>query len=280
MTTDFQQDRISLGARLRELRTEAGLNGRELAARLGWLPSKVSKLENGKQTPSPADLAAWADGVGQPTVAAELKGRLQGFETRYRSWRRQLATGHRARQEAGAVELSRTRVMRGYESAVIPGIFQTAEYARAILSRYGELRGTPRDVEPAVSARMRRQEALYEPGREFHTLLWEGALRVLICEPSVLLGQLDRLSGLLGLEAVRLGIIPFEMPVRVAPGDGFWIYDERLVISETWNTEMWLDDGADVALFSRIWGALDESAVYGAPAHRLIARAKAALDLA
>ena len=280
MTTDFQQDRISLGARLRELRTEAGLNGRELAARLGWLPSKVSKLENGKQTPSPADLAAWADGVGQPTVAAELKGRLQGFETRYRSWRRQLATGHRARQEAGAVELSRTRVMRGYESAVIPGIFQTAEYARAILSRYGELRGTPRDVEPAVSARMRRQEALYEPGREFHALLWEGALRVLICEPSVLLGQLDRLSGLLGLEAVRLGIIPFEMPVRVAPGDGFWIYDERLVISETWNTEMWLDDGADVALFSRIWGALDESAVYGAPAHRLIARAKAALDLA
>ncbi|QMU78584.1 helix-turn-helix transcriptional regulator [Streptacidiphilus sp. PB12-B1b] len=279
MSTDFQQARIALGARLRELRTEAGLTGRQLAANLGWLPSKVSKLENGKQTPSIADLEAWAGGVGNPESAAELKGRLRGFETRYRSWRRQLAGGHRARQEAGIVELSQTRVVRGAEFGVIPGIFQTAEYARAVLNRYVELRGTPRDVEPAVSARMRRQEALYEPGREFHALIWEGALRVLICRPDVLVGQLDRLVGLLGLGTVSLGIIPFEAPMRIAPGDGFWIYDDRLVISETWNAEMWLDDAAEVALFTKIWDTLNESAFYGAQAHRLIGRARAALDL-
>ncbi|MEY9965339.1 transcriptional regulator with XRE-family HTH domain [Streptacidiphilus sp. MAP12-16] len=249
-------------------------------ASLGWLPSKVSKLENGKQTPSLADLDAWAQGVGNPESAVELKGRLRGFETRYRSWRRQLAGGHRARQEAGIVELSQTRVMRGAEFGVIPGIFQTAEYARAVLTRYVELRGTVRDVEPAVSARMRRQEALYEPGREFHALIWEGALRVLICRPDVLVGQLDRLVGLLGLGTVSLGIIPFEAPLRIAPGDGFWIYDDRLVISETWNTEMWLDDATDVALFTKIWDTLNESAFYGPQAHRLIARARAALDLA
>lgn len=280
MSTDFQQARITLGARLRELRTEAGLTGRELAHALGWLPSKVSKLENAKQTPSIADLEAWARGVGNPESAVELKGRLRGFETRYRSWRRQLSSGHRARQEAGIVELSRTRVMRGAEFGVIPGIFQTAEYARAVLTRYVELRGTPRDVEPAVSARMRRQEALYEPGREFHALIWEGALRVLICSPDVLVGQLDRLAGLLGLGTVSLGIIPFEAPMRIAPGDGFWIYDDRLVISESWNTEMWLDDATDVALFGKIWDTLNESAFYGPQAHRLIARARAALDLA
>ncbi len=271
---------MTLGARLRELRTEAGLTGRELARTLGWLPSKVSKLENAKQTPSIADLEAWAQGVGNPESAVELKGRLRGFETRYRSWRRQLSSGHRARQEAGIAELSRTRVMRGAEFGVIPGVFQTAEYARAVLTRYVELRGTPRDVEPAVSARMRRQEALYEPGREFHALIWEGALRVLICSPDVLVGQLDRLVGLLGMSTVSIGIIPFEAPMRIAPGDGFWIYDDRLVISETWNTEMWLDDATDVALFSKIWDTLNESAFYGPQAHRLIARARAALDLA
>ena len=280
MSTDFQQARITLGARLRELRTEAGLTGRQLAMALEWLPSKVSKLENGKQTPSLADLDAWAQGVGNPESAVELKGRLRGFETRYRSWRRQLAGGHRARQEAGIVELSQTRVMRGAEFGVIPGIFQTAEYARAVISRYVELRSTPKDIEPAVSARMRRQEALYEPGREFHALIWEGALRVLICRPDVLVGQLDRLSGLLGLGTVSLGIIPFEAPLKIAPGDGFWIYDDRLVISETWNTEMWLDDATDVALFTKIWDTLNESAFYGPRAHRLIARARAALDLA
>jgi len=271
---------MTLGARLRELRTEAGLTGRQLAGSLGWLPSKVSKLENGKQTPSLADLDAWARGVGNPESAAELKGRLRGFETRYRSWRRQLASGHRARQEAGIVELSQTRVMRGAEFGVIPGIFQTAEYARAVLTRYVELRGTPRDIEPAVSARMRRQEALYEPGRQFHVLIWEGALRVLICRPEVLVGQLDRLTGLLGMDTVSLGIIPFEAPLKIAPGDGFWIYDDRLVISETWNAEMWLDDATDVELFTKIWDTLNDSAFYGAQAHRLIARARSALDLA
>ena len=280
MSTDFQQARNTLGARLRELRTEAGLTGRQLAGSLGWLPSKVSKLENGKQTPSVADLDAWARGVGNPESAVELKGRLRGFETRYRSWRRQLASGHRARQEAGIAELSQTRVMRGAEFGVIPGIFQTAEYARAVLTRYVELRGTPKDIEPAVSARMRRQEALYEPDREFHALIWEGALRVLICRPDVLVGQLDRLSGLLGLGTVSLGIIPFEAPLRIAPGDGFWIYDSRLVISETWNTEMWLDDASDVALFTKIWDTLNSSAFYGSQAHRLIACARSALDLA
>jgi transcriptional regulator with XRE-family HTH domain len=280
VSTDFQQARIALGTRLRELRTEAGLTGRQLASSLGWLPSKVSKLENGKQTPSLADLDAWARGVGNPESAAELRGRLRGFETRYRSWRRQLASGHRARQEAGIVELAQTRVMRGVEFGVIPGIFQTAEYARAVLTRYVELRGTPRDIEPAVSARMKRQEALYEPGRQFHALIWEGALRVLICRPDVLVGQLDRLTGLLGMGTVSLGVIPFEAPLKIAPGDGFWIYDDRLVISETWNAEIWLDDATDVALFTRIWDTLNDSAFYGPQAHRLIARARSALDLA
>jgi transcriptional regulator with XRE-family HTH domain len=149
VSTDFQQARNTLGARLRELRTEAGLTGRQLAGRLGWLPSKVSKLENGKQTPSLADLEAWARGVGSPESAAELKGRLRGFETRYRSWRRQLASGHRARQEAGIVELAQTRVMRGAEFGVVPGIFQTAECARAVLTRYVELSGTPRGSRPS-----------------------------------------------------------------------------------------------------------------------------------
>src|SRR5690348_2080173 len=104
VSTDFQQARNSLGARLHELRTEAGLTGRQLAQRLGWPQSKISKLENGKQTPAAAELTAWADAVGKPDVAAELTGRLRGLETRYRSWKRQLAAGHRVRQEASVTE--------------------------------------------------------------------------------------------------------------------------------------------------------------------------------
>jgi hypothetical protein len=41
-----------------------------------------------------------------------------------------------------------------------------------------------------------------------------------------------------------------------------------------------LDDATDVALFTKIWNTLNESAFYGPQAHLLIARARAALDLA
>ncbi|WP_329176740.1 helix-turn-helix domain-containing protein [Streptomyces sp. NBC_01477] len=280
MSTDFQQARIALGVRLRELRAEAGLTGRDLATRCGWLPSKVSKLENGRQTPKPADLTAWAAAVGKPAAAAELKGRLTGLEVTYRSWRRQLATGHRARQESAAAEHLNSRVIRAYEATVVPGIFQTADYARHLLQHSADLRQTPRDTEAAVRARMKRQASLYEPGRVFHALVWEAALHVRICPPGALAAQLDRLAGLIGLDTVRLGIIPFEAALTITPRHGFWIYDERLVIVETINAEMWLDDPADIALYGKAWDRLSAASVHGRTAHRLIARARAALDLA
>lgn len=278
MSTDFQRARVVLGARLRELRTEAGLNGRDFAGRLGWPPSKVSKLENGKQTATLADVEAWAQACAQPEAAAELKGRLRGLETSYRSWRRQLAAGHRSVQEAIGLQHERTSTFRGFTGSVIPGIFQTEDYARHVLTRYAELHGNSRDVEQGVHARLRRQDNLHTPGKQYRVLVWEAALTVLICPPDVLAEQLDQLVTVAGLDTVSLGIIPLGVPVRIATGDDFWIHDDRLVIAETWHAEVWLDASEDVALYRRIWETLDEAAVYGRQAHRLIARARRAVS--
>jgi transcriptional regulator with XRE-family HTH domain len=278
VTTDYQRARETLGARLRELRAEGGLTVREFAARCGWPHSKVSKLENGRQTASIADLVAWAQAAGQPEAAAELKGRLRGLETSYRSWRRELAAGHRAVQEANVLQERQAQSIRLFESAIVPGVFQTAEYARHVLTDVSDRLGTPRDIEDGVRARMRRQEALYEPGHRFHAVMWEAALHVLRCPAEAMLAQLDRMTGLIGLDTVSLGIIPFGVPTRFSPKHGFWIIDERLVIADTWNAEIWLDSAEEVALYLKIWNQLRDSAVYGAPAHRLIARARAAIE--
>lgn len=208
MSTDFQTARASLGARLRELRTEAGLNGKGVAEVLGWQRSKVSRLENGKQTPTAHDLTAWAQAVGRPDVVTELKGRLVGLETQFRSWRRQLAGGHRARQEVAIVETVATQLIRGVEVSRIPGLFQTADYARHAFDANAEFRQVPRDIEAAVRARVRRQEVLYEAGKLFRFVVWEGALYVVTCPREVMVAQLDRLAGLMGLDTVELGVIP------------------------------------------------------------------------
>ncbi|WP_435173237.1 helix-turn-helix domain-containing protein [Actinacidiphila sp. bgisy145] len=279
MSTDFQQARQALGVRLRELRTEGRLTVRQLAGACGWAPSKVSKLETGKQTATPADLEAWAAGVGKPESAAELKGRLAGLESTYRSWRRALAGGHRAVQDALGAQHERTRVFRGFTASVMPGIFQTPEYARCVLTRYANLHGVTRDIEAGVSSRIRRQEGLYAAGKTYRVLIWESALHVRICPPAVLADQLDRLMSINGLSSVRLGIIPLTADVQIAAGDDFWIHDDRLVVAETWHAEMWLDSPEDVALYRKVWDALDASAVSERVAHRLISRARSALDI-
>ncbi|WP_216588529.1 helix-turn-helix domain-containing protein [Streptomyces brasiliscabiei] len=280
MSTDFQRARTALGARLRELRTEAGLTVRDLGAECGWAPSKVSKLENGKQTATAADLQAWATGVGQPDTAAELVGRLRGLESTYRSWRRQLSAGHRAVQDALGDQHQRTRLFQGFTGSVIPGIFQTSEYARSVLTRYAELHGATRDVEAGVQSRLRRQEGLYLVDRRYRVLIGEAALHTRICTSAVLTDQLDRLMSVNGLSTVELGIIPLTADVRLAAGDDFWIHDDRLVIAESWHAEMWLDSPDDVALYRRVWDTLNAAAVYGRLAHRLISRARSSLDLA
>ncbi|GAB1641936.1 helix-turn-helix domain-containing protein [Krasilnikovia sp. MM14-A1259] len=54
-TTTVHHAREALGKRLRDIRHDAGLTGRRLAALAGWQSSKVSKIEYGKQSPSEFD---------------------------------------------------------------------------------------------------------------------------------------------------------------------------------------------------------------------------------
>ncbi|WP_416973913.1 helix-turn-helix domain-containing protein [Streptomyces sp. 4F14] len=281
MSTDYQTARESLGVRLRELRTEAGLDGKGLAARLGCQPSKVSRLQNGKQTPSPADLTAWAHACGRPDADAELQGLLAGLESkqRHRSWRRQLAGGLRGRQEVAVRQSETTTMIRGLEVACVPGLFQTPEYARCMFDALAGFRGMTPDTEAAVEARMRRQESLYDPAKTFRFLLSEAALYHRVCPVDVMAEQLDRLYNLVGQRRVELGILPFGVQLRRTAPHGFWIYDRRLVIVETISEELWLKGDEDIELYERAWDWLAESAEYGTPARRTIGRARASLAL-
>lgn len=282
MTTDFQTAREALGARLRELRAEAGLEGKALAAKTGWQTSKVSRLQNGKQTPTRDDLTAWAQAIDRPDVEAELHGLLAALDMkqRHRSWRRQLAGGHRGRQEIAVRQTDVTQEIRGLEVSRVPGLFQTPEYARAIFDANAEFRGIPPTTEAAVEKRMRRQEALYDPAKTFRFLVCEAALYHRSCPVDVMAEQLDRLYNLVGQRRIELGIIPFGAQLRRTAPHAFWIYDRRLVIVETISEELWLTGDEDIVLYERAWEWLAESAEHGAPARRLIGRARASLDLA
>jgi hypothetical protein len=125
--------------------------------------------------------------------------------------------GLRVHQDEVAKLNEKTRLFRAFESTYVPGLLQTAEYARARFAQSITVFKVRNDINEAVQARIKRQEILYRPDKRFHFVLTEAALRYRLCPPAVMLGQLDRLISLTALPNVRLGIIDFATSYRRAP---------------------------------------------------------------
>jgi transcriptional regulator with XRE-family HTH domain len=275
--TDFQREREALGLWLSQLRRDAALNGKELAGRLGWHGSKVSRIELGKQTASKDDVIAWARVVGKPEAAGELTARVTALETHYVSHRRMLAQGDAGLQRAWAAHEESTSYLRVFEAALVPGLLQTADYALYVFSAMAALKQLPDDTDVAIAARMERQRVLYDPGKRFHFVVTSGALRARTCPAEVMRGQLDRLMVATTMERVRLGIIPDHAQLLLPPMHGFWILDDRLVQTEVFAADLNLTDESEIRLHVEAFDRLASSAVYGGTARAVLALL--ALDL-
>lgn len=271
--TNVHEARKALGQRLRELRRQAGMTGRQLAESLSWPPSKVSKLENARQTPTDDDLRDWTRATGSEGETESLLASLHTLEIQHAEWRRQLRAGLKPHQKEIADLDERTRLFRAFEATVIPGLLQTAEYARARFAQGITVFEVPNDIDEAVRARTRRQEMLYRPDKRFHFVLTEAALRYRLCAPETMLGQLDRLVSLSALPNVRLGIIGFEKQYVVAPWHGFWILDHDRVMVETYSAELNLAQPGEVELYGRVFEQLAAVADYGRAARAIVTRA-------
>jgi len=270
--SSVHEARNALGKRLRELRQRAALSGRQLAELLFWPPSKVSKLENGRQTPSDADIRAWTRATSSDSETEGLLTSLHSLEVQHAEWQRILRTGLRPHQKELAEWDQRTRLLRGFEATVIPGLLQTAEYARARFAESIRRLKLPNDINEAVQARITRQEILYRPDKRFHFVLTEAALRFRLCPPDVMLGQLDRLVSFSALPNVRLGIIGFETQYATSPRHGFWLYDDKRVLVETYSAELDLRQPQEIELYSNAFQELAAVASYGRAARAIINR--------
>ena len=259
--------------RLRELRRDARLTARQLAEAQGWDPSKVSKIENGRQTPSEANLEAWAEACGRPELAAELIASLRTLETHYIQFRRKLRAGLAANQRAFGEMEAVASAIRNFENVFVSGLLQTPEYARYRLAESLDRSGARDDLDEAVAARMQRQQVLYRKGRKFHFVLTEAALRYRVCPPEVMAGQLDRLMTLSTLPNMRFGVIPFEVQYPIGPLHGFWIFDDQLVSVENFTAALRITQPGEVADYLQVFDRLAEIALYGSPARAIVTRA-------
>ncbi|GGZ15490.1 transcriptional regulator [Streptomyces inusitatus] len=271
-SSNVHEARSALGKRLRELRQAAGMSGRQLAESLSWPPSKVSKLENGRQTPADDDIRKWARATGAEGETEALLASLHTLEVQHAEWQRVLRAGLKPHQRELISWDQRTRLFRAFEATVIPGLLQTPEYARARFAEGARRLNLPHDIDEAVKERVRRQEILYRSDKRFHFVLTEAALRFRLCAPGAMLGQLDRLVSLSQLPHVRFGIIGFETQYVISPWHGFWIYDNERVLVETLSAELDLRQPQEVRLYGSAFERLAAVADYGRAARAIINR--------
>lgn len=271
------QQRRRLAALLRDLRAGAGLDQTALGERVGMSQSKVSRLETARQTPTVNDAEAWALAAGATVGQREdLIERTEAAVTEAVSWTDELRRGLAAKQQRiqrAEQAVSRLRIY----STIIPGLLQTAEYARRVIAMgEGLTPGVVRDVPAAVTARLERQSVLYEPGRRCEFLVPEAALTWRVGPAHVLAAQLDRAAALSTLDAVTLAVIPAAAEAVAAVPHEFAILgdpaadDTAEVVIETMTRELHIRDDAQVAVYLDLWERLAATAVAGDDARELL----------
>ncbi|MEV5430603.1 helix-turn-helix transcriptional regulator [Streptomyces sp. NPDC052701] len=269
MGSERQERMKALGARLRELRREAGLTGAVLAQRAGVGQPTVSKVENGRMVPSLDVLDRLSGALGlDDSTAREVRDLLAAVEAAAGSVQ---ASADDTSDGSVLDEAVRSaRLVRSFQCVVLPAMLQSAEYARHVFE--SKPKTTPEAVGRAVAARVERQSVLYEPGRESVFVLTEAVLRTWPGSPALMLAQFDRLLAVESLSTVRLGVIPWRRPVPLLPRHGFTLCDRRAVVIETFGSERVSVDPAELAAYEEMFARFERAAVFGDEVRELLLR--------
>jgi transcriptional regulator with XRE-family HTH domain len=199
------------GARVRRLRTAAGLTQAELGDRTHVVSTRITQIERASGAKPTRELARALDAVlGADDLLVELWPYV--YREAFPDWSRKF------------MEYSeRALAIREYAAHVVPGLLQTEEYARAVLSLDALLDGEDQ-LEERVAARMGRQERLTSSDRpDLWVILDEAVLRRPIGGNAVVRRQLARLLDVAVERHVAVQVLPFDQGGHEAMGGSLTI---------------------------------------------------------
>jgi transcriptional regulator with XRE-family HTH domain len=244
---------------LQRWRKEAGLAQRDAAKRLDRTPQHISNLESSERMPSAADLELLLDLYGKADRIPFMR-ELLGAAKRARNW--WVAMSGAVPKwfdlylglESGAAELST------FETALIPGLLQTREYADAVLRGSPDLSDS--QVAQLVEVRLGRQQILYR--EEDPVSLWavldESALHRRYGGAVTMHKQLEYLLEVAEQPRIEIQVLPMDAGATLAQqGGGFMIMrfpsamenDPGLVYLELLSGGQYLEDPAEVSDYRR-----------------------------
>jgi len=220
-TESVEVKKRRLRVALRHARQEAKLTQQASADQLVWSTSKIVRIEQGTVPVTPTDVRAMLHlyGVTDESRVAELV-ELAKDAREDRGW----STFSDVLAAAG-IELfgyeSSAKVIYKYEPSVIPGLFQTLDYARALLKALGN---SEEQIERRLEARVQRQRLLDMPDHpELNFILGEAAISRPVGGPDVMREQIAHLQDLSKLEGISVGLLPFSAGAHRGMGSAFTV---------------------------------------------------------
>jgi len=212
--------RRRLAAELRRLRERTGLIGEQVAERMGWSTSKVSRIENAHTAPRPAEikellLLYGIDGKhSEELVALAREANRKGWWEGYSG---ALPDDH---TEYIGLEAEATSSWQWGPEFVI-GLMMTEEYTRQVIrdNTRSIAPVPPGEIERRIEARMIRQQILKrDPPFELKVALDESVLRRRVGSNATMRAQLDRLLELSEYDNIQLRMLPLDAPHPIITG--------------------------------------------------------------
>ncbi len=258
--------RKRLSNALRQFRESAGLDSKEVARRLGWQPSKVTRIERDEwRRPTINDVMDLLDVYGVTDENRRQAMITLARESRRRGWWEEefkdILGGALVGLEWEASEI------QTFEALLIPGLLQTADYARAVFKggRVME-RG---DIERLTEARLARQRLL---DRDDPPSLWavidEAALRKRVGGAAVMRDQLHHLCRMAERQNIGIQVLQDAAGAHTSMTGGFIILDYQapedpsIVYVEVGAAgDLFLEKPEDVAHYRKSYGHLRASAL-------------------
>jgi transcriptional regulator with XRE-family HTH domain len=203
--------RRRLAAELRRLRERAGLTGEEVAEQLGWSGSKVSRIELYRTGVKTADLTRLLQLYGvTSTHQAELLALAR--EPRRKGWWEAYSDALPEEYAAYIVIEAEAVSMECWSSQLVHGLFQTADYASAIIEAHMDSTASlpPGKIRQRVATRLERQQVLTRSERplEFSVVLDQSVLLRQVGDAGIMGAQLEHLLEVSEQRNVTLTVLP------------------------------------------------------------------------
>ena len=215
--------RILLGAQLRRLREQKGISREDAGWEIRASGSKISRMELGRVSFKERDVSDLLTLYGvtdqkerDALVSLARQANSPGWWHHFSDI---LPPGF---QSFLGLESAAT-LIRTYEIQFVPGLLQTADYARAIML-LGHPDEKPDEIDRRVSLRVQRQQVLTRPDApQLWAVIDEAVLRRPIGGVDVMKAQIKALIEASRMPNIRLQIIPFLSGGHAAAGGSFAI---------------------------------------------------------